>query len=67
MKIAFQLTMRGLKRTLRAVAHERAEAQDLSDMPDRTPREPEPTGRRLAARRARRDWEREAGDGRPGA
>ena len=67
MKLSTRLTMRGLTRTLRAMAHERAEAPDMPDRPDRMPREPEPTGRRLAARRARRDWEKGEDDGRPGA
>lgn len=64
MRLATRLTMRGLVRTLKTMAHERAEALDA---PRNKPREREPAGRRLAARRARRAWETGGGDGRHGA
>jgi hypothetical protein len=60
MRLSTRLTMLGLSRTLKAMAHARAEALD-------TPRDREPPGRRLAARRKRRALERGGGDGRHGA
>lgn len=64
MRLSTRLTMLGLSRTLKAMAHARAEALET---PRAMPREREPAGRRLAARRARRAWETGGRDGRHGA
>lgn len=68
MRLSTRLTMLGLSRTLKAMAHARAEALDTPrDAPRDWPRDREPPGRRLAARRKRRALERGGGDGRNGA
>jgi hypothetical protein len=64
MRISTRLTMLGLSRTLRALAQAQA---DEADMPRTEPGDREPPGRRLAARRAKRNRDAGGGDGRQGA
>jgi len=64
MRLSTRLTMLGLSRTLKTLVQVHADAQEtLRELPvDR-----EATGRRLAARRARRAWETGEDDDRTGA